>query len=209
MKSLFALFSYLLVTYVQLFQISLPQSYQKFIQTLATLPLVSMNFAIAFFVLSLLNDLKIRRISKKFLDTLFIISFSLSVLSTSTHWYLNSIDVELVNGDLIEAGTKEYYCGMFLYLGNVVLLFWYGFNLKSFAKVHERVVIYFIGGFLFWYLGIFVGTKVVTGDFPYKFVYRFGLVDYFRMFVTLIVINVLSVVGFVKLIKGQIKLKKN
>jgi hypothetical protein len=209
MKAIFALSCYLLVGYVQLFQISLKESYQNFIQTLATLPLVSMNFAIAYFMIFLVNQFKFRRVSVKFLDTLFLISFSLAVLSTSFHWYLNSIDPELVSSDLIEAGSKEYYCGMFLYFGNLVVLFWFGFNLSSFSKISFKVVGCFMGGFLFWYFGIFIGTKVVTGEFPYKFVGRFGLSDYLRMVVVLFTINVLSVAGFEKLVKGSIKLKKS
>lgn len=207
LKIVFALFSFVLVWYVQLFTISIKSSYEKFIQKLATLPLISMNFAIAYFTLALLQHARKLNISQKFLDTLFVVVFSLTVLSTSAQWYLNSIDPELTQGEILEPNSKEYYCGMFLYGGNLILILWYGLNLEHFKKVSIKVVISFIFGFFLWYSGIVIGTKIVTGKFPYNFITKFSLLDYVQLFFTLFVVNILSVVAFCSLVKGQIKLK--
>lgn len=207
LKIIFALFSFVLVWYVQLFTISIRTSYEKFILKLTTLPLISMNFAIVYFILAFLQHTRKFQVSQKFLDTLFVVVFSLTVLSTSAQWYLNSIDPELTQGDILEPNSKEYYCGMFLYGGNLILIFWYGLNLEHFKKVNIKVVFSFISGFFLWYSGIVIGTKIVTGQFPYNFITKFSLADHIRLLFTLLGINVLSVIAFCNLVKGQIKLK--
>jgi len=207
LKSIFSLFTFALVWYTQLFTISLKISNENFIQKLATLPLISMNISIAYFILVLVQQSRPYKITKKFLDTLFMVVFSLTVFSISTQWYLNSIDPELAQGEILETNSKEYYCGMFLYGGNLILIIWYGLNLESFSKVSLKVVIYFIFGFFLWYTGIVIGTKVVTGKFPYNFIGKFSLADYIRLILTIIGINFLSIIAFHNLVKGQIKLK--
>lgn len=207
LKNIFSLFTFSLVWYVQLFTISLKVSYEKFIQKLATLPLISMNFSIGYFILVLVQQSRPNKISKKFLDTLFMVVFSLTVFSISTQWYLNSIDPELTQGEILDTDSKEYYCGMFLYGGNLVLIIWYGLNLESYSKVSLKVIIYFIFGFFLWYTGILIGTKIVTGKFPYNFISKFSLADYIRLILTQLGINILSIIGFRNLVKWQIKLK--
>jgi hypothetical protein len=208
-KALISLCVCTLVWGAELFNIELRKGYSHVMLRMAHLSIISLNFTIIYFVLSLIKPFYPRKIKNLFIDALYLVSFSLNTLSVTAHWYLESIDPELVVQDIIEVNSDSFFCHLFLFGGNLVLLIWYGLNLEHFSRINYKPIVWFMLAFAFWYMGVLFGIKMVVGEYPYYFVGRMKTGEYWQLALVLGTMNILGVVGVEKLIRASINFNKD
>lgn len=207
-KNIFGLFTYVLVWVVQLFFVDFERGRVYFLRKFTNLSVISMNFAIIFFGICVFRMKFPRKVSGKFQDALYVITFSLTMFADSIHWYVASMDYDLISLERIQIGTKEYYCSLFLYGGNLLVLIWYGLNIDSFSKVNYKATVVFVLVFFIWYSGILFAVWLVTGGFPYEFISKFSKEEYLALALCVICTNAISVFAMIKFIKFQLHIKK-
>jgi multisubunit Na+/H+ antiporter MnhF subunit len=208
LKTSFGLFCFLFIWGFELISIDYPKGLPRVMKRLVSLDAISVNFSVVCLIIRLYRIYYPSKVSLRYQDMLYIISYTSTAVSVSLYWFLYILDSSLVED--YEAGDRpeEYYCEIFMNGGNLALLTWYGLNLESLSTLKLKLLTVFQTVFAAWYLGVLIAFRIVTGGHVYPFIDKIDRTQGFQILLVIVLVSFTCFVGVPKLIRENIKFKK-